>query len=794
MISRCSWFWICLLAIGHGFVARVVADDLVGEPSFNRDIRPLLSDACFSCHGPDAAHREAGLRLDEESSAKESAIIPGDSRGSEMMLRITSDDPALRMPPPESGKALKPEDVERLAHWIDRGARYEPFWAYQRPIRHKIPMAGTSWPEDPIDDFLAAKQQQHGLAPSSDTDRRTLIRRITLDLTGLPPTEQDIEAFVQDTHPAAYRRVVDRLLASPTYGERMAMYWLDLVRYADTVGYHGDQDHNISPYRDYVIDALNDDLSLDQFTREQLAGDLLPEPTIQRQVASGYNRLLQTSHEGGVQPKEYMAIYGADRIRNLSLVWMGATVGCAQCHDHKYDPYTSKDFYSLVAFFADIDEQQHFKVGSNTLPTRRPPEISVLSRWQQQRVDAIEARIAELDRFDSSGDAILQEARKQERASLAEERTSIENQARLTMVSQSIEPREIRILPRGNWMDDSGQLVTPAIPEFLGAIPTSLQRLNRLDLANWLVDTETGYGGQTARVFVNRYWYLLYGGGLSPSLDDFGGQGLPPVHPELLDHLSISFVEQGWHVKRLLRRLAFSHSYRQTSNTSPSSLQADPTNQFFARQSRYRLPAESVRDVALSVSGVLVSGVGGASVKPHQPDGYYRHLNFPKRLYVPDRGSNQYRRGVYVHWQRQFLHPALKAMDAPSREECTAQRPRSNTPLESLALLNDPTVIDAAIGFAARILKAPQSTDAERLQFAFRVATGREPDVYEQQMLMQLLQRHRVSYQENPAEAEALIASCDKHLVPADIGVVELAAWTAVTRTLLNLYETLTRN
>ena len=361
------------------------------EIRFNRDIRPILSDACFACHGPDEAHREADLRLDVESSAKSLAIVPGDPEASELVARITSDDPDLLMPPPDSGKQLTPEQIAKLKNWVERGA-----------VRSLlgVPAAGpTSGPGDRVglDEgsgrrVPAARQQLKGIQPSPDADRRTLIRRLSLDLTGLPPTPEEVEAFVNDPRPTAYRRLVDRLLASPEYGERMAIYWLDLVRYADTVGYHGDQDHNISPYRDYVIDVGNEDLPLDQFTREQLAGDLLPQPTVSQLVATGYNRLLQTSHEGGVQPKEYLAIYAADRVRNLSAVWMGATVGCAQCHDHKYDPFTLKDFYSLVAFFADIDEAQHFKVGSNSLPTRRPPEKAVLSRWQQERVEAIDSQ------------------------------------------------------------------------------------------------------------------------------------------------------------------------------------------------------------------------------------------------------------------------------------------------------------------------------------------------------------------------------------------------------------------
>ena len=764
------------------------------EIRFNRDIRPILSDACFACHGPDEAHREADLRLDVESSAKSLAIVPGDPEASELIARITSDDADLLMPPSDSGKQLTPEQIAKLKRWVERGAPYEAYWAYQPPVQHPVPVTGSDWSKDPVDEFLLARQQLKGLQPSPDTDRRTLIRRLSLDLTGLPPTPEEVDAFVNDRRPTAYRRLVDRLLASPEYGERMAIYWLDLVRYADTVGYHGDQDHNISPYRDYVIDAGNEDLPLDQFTREQLAGDLLPAPTVSQLVATGYNRLLQTSHEGGVQPKEYLAIYAADRVRNLSAVWMGATVGCAQCHDHKYDPFTLKDFYSLAAFFADIDEDQHFKVGSNSLPTRRPPEIAVLNRWQQERVEAIDSRTEELNRRLELASPEQADALREEIKSLRAERESLQQQARMTMVTESIEPREIRVLPRGNWLDDSGPIVEPAIPEFLGELPSQGRRSNRLDLAHWMVDANEGIGGMTARIFVNRYWYQLFGRGLSPSLADFGGQGQPPTHPELLDHLAVDFLQGGWSVKRIVRRLVLSRAYRQSSRTSESMLQSDPYNESFARQARYRLPAELVRDNALAISGMLVSKVGGASVKPHQPAGYYRHLNFPKRLYVPDRGERQYRRGVYTHWQRQFLHPMLSAMDAPSREECTAERPRSNTPLEALVMLNDPSLVDAAIAFASRLLRQSGKSDLDRLRFGFQLATTRLPDEDEAEALLGFLEHQKAHYTDHPDEALALIESADKYAVATTADIPTLAAWTAASRAILNLHEAVSRN
>lgn len=763
------------------------------ELSFNRDIRPILSDACFYCHGPDPEHREAELRLDVEEDAKDYAIVPGDLEASEVIARITSDDPDTLMPPPESGKKLTDGEVALLKRWVSEGANFEPYWAYVAPRPHDVPAVDRpQWPTDAIDHFLLAAMKQANMKPAVDAEPTTLIRRLAFDLTGLPPDPEMVQRFVAQPTRANYVAIVDELLASPAFGERMAIYWLDLVRFADTVGYHGDQDHNASPYRDYVIDSFNDNLPLDQFTREQLAGDLLPDATPDQLIASGYNRLLQTSHEGGVQPKEYLAIYAADRIRNLSAVWMGATVGCAQCHDHKYDPYTSRDFYSLSAFFADIDEAQHFKTGSNSLPTKRSPEIPVLARWQRELLERTEARIATLE---ASENVDAEQANEQELAELKWLQERLKGSSRLAMISQAIQPREIRVLPRGNWLDDSGPLVEPTVPEFMKSIPGDT-RATRLDLANWLTDPRDGVGGLTARVFVNRFWYLMFGRGLSSSLADFGGQGQPPTHPKLLDQLAIDFMDGGWNVKRMIRRLVLTRAYQQSSIASDETLKQDPYNEWFARQSRFRLPAEMVRDNALTVSGLLAQQVGGASIKPYQPAGYYRHLNFPTRIYAPHTDARQWRRGVYVHWQRQFLHPMLKAMDAPSREECTAERPRSNTPLEALVLLNDPTMVEAAMAMASRLLTAagPVGSDAHQLQLAFQWATSRPADETERRMLQNLLQEERSHYQSNPEDATRLIESAPAIVSPDLDDDVELAAWTGVCRAILNMYETVTRN
>ena len=767
---------------------------------FNRDIRPILSNKCMACHGPDEKQRKADLRLDDETSAKASVIVAGDLKKSELILRITSTDADTQMPPPGSGKALTEAEITLLKQWIQSGADYQPHWAYVAPKRFPLPrVKDTTWSPHWIDRFILAQLETHGERPARDADRLTLLRRIYFDLIGLPPTPAEVDRFLEDPSQEALSRVVDRLLASERFGERMAMYWLDLVRYADTVGYHGDQDHAISPYRDYVIDAFNRNLPFDRFTREQLAGDLLPNATIDQKIATGYNRLLQTSHEGGVQPKEYLAIYAADRVRNFSNVWLGATMGCCQCHDHKYDPYTIKDFYSLVSFFGDIDESQHFKLGSNALPTRRPPEITVLSRQQRELEAKLLVQIAEVTKALKSSDRPKVNEDKKENSTrlkeLQDQLAALRKQARRSMVTVSIKPREIRLLPRGNWLDDSGPIMVPAIPEFLGTIHPDQERATRLDLANWLVDSQNGVGGQTARVMANRLWYLFMGEGISRSLADFGGQGEPPTHPELLDALALELVDHDWKLKHLIREIVLSRTYRQSSRASAKQLAKDPDNRMFARQSRFRLPAEMIRDNALAVSGLLVHELGGSSIRPYQPAGYYRHLNFPKRIYKSSTDQNQWRRGVYVHWQRQFLHPMLRAFDAPSREECIVQRTRSNTPLAALTLLNDPTFIEAARSLAVRVITDGGNSDPSRLRHAFRLTLSREATPFESDTLLKLLNQSRKRYRDDKQTVDQATQVGLARLKPGqDVEATEVAAWTVISRVLLNLSEIMTRN
>ncbi len=806
---------ICASALTH-------AEDSAVD--YNRDIRPILSDNCFVCHGPDEHDRKAKLRLDTYEGAIAvhdgvAAIVPGAPEKSAAVDRITNPDPDEIMPPPKTHKTLTKSEIALLTRWIASGAQYAAAWTYVTPKQHPVPKPADTMKKSAnwIDDFILARLEKLELRFSPQADPRTLVRRLSFDLTGLPPTPAVVSAFAAKPTATAYEALVDGYLASSGYGERMAAYWLDLVRFADTVGYHGDQDHQVTPYRDYVINAFNANMPFDQFTREQLAGDLLPNPTLTQKIATCYNRLLQTSHEGGVQEKEYLAIYAADRVRNVSGVWMGATVGCAQCHDHKYDPYTTRDFYRMSAFFADVDETKHFKNGSNSIPTKRDPEIRIGSKAEMETLRALADTHRSLDAaYKKAGEAEKRSAHtltnakpatdelKQQVSALmktaanakealgaaANELKNARSALPLCMVTESVTPRITRVLPRGNWLDESGDVVESAIPEFLGSLKTD-GRATRLDFANWLVAND-GSGLLTARVQVNRYWYLLFGTGITRSLADFGGQGVPPANLELLDNLAVAFVESGWNIKAMMKVMVLSRTYQQSSLSTAEQRDRDPYNQLLAHQSRFRLSAEMVRDNALAVSGLLVHDVGGASVKPYQPTGYYRHLNFPTRSYKQHSDPRQWRRGVYVHWQRQFLHPMLKAFDAPSREECTAERPISNTPTAALVLLNDPTFIEAAKMLAVRIIQA-ESKREKRMTLAAELTWGRLPIATERHALRALLEKSLASYKASPATA-ILLAQNGLTPIPKPLNPVDLAGWTAVTRAMLCTSETLTRN
>jgi hypothetical protein len=767
-------------------------------PQFHRDVRPILSNYCYRCHGPDAETRAADLRLDQreglfgEASSGAAIVKPGDAEASELLRRITSHDDAERMPPPDANLELSPAQIETLKAWITAGADWQNHWAYQPPTRPELPPAPpqSTDRDHPIDRFLAASLAREGLTFAEPADPVTLARRLSFDLVGLPAATEDVARFAADPSDEAYCALVERLLDSPHYGERMAVHWLDLVRYADSCGYHSDVEQPISPYRDYVIEAFNRNLPFDQFTREQLAGDLLANPTIEQRVATGYNRLNKTTEEGGAQAGEYTAKSAADRVRTTAGVWLAATLGCAECHDHKYDPYTARDFYSFAAFFADVEEQGVYKAGT------REPELTLPTAEQQtqaaglnEQITACTAQLAALAAGES--DTSTREALEKQAKDLRAQLKQLEATYPRTMITVSTTPREMRVLPRGNWLDATGDVVSPALPIAFAAGSTTDRRLTRLDLASWLTSRDNPL---VARVFVNRLWKLLFGAGLARQLDDFGAQGEPPTHPELLDWLAVEFIDSGWDVKHMIRLITSSRAYRQSSVPTTELARRDPQNRLLARQSRWRLDAEFIRDTALVHAGLFVPEVGGGSVKPYQPEGYWEFLNFPKRTWQNDPGSNQYRRGLYTHWQRTFLHPSLLAFDAPSREECTAQRAVSNTPQAALALLNDPTYVECARKFAERALEQSLSTDdASRIAWAFRQAIFRAPGDAEQKLLENLLADGRTQFAGDPSAAEKLL-TVGQAPRSTELDAAELAAWTGVCRVILNLHETISRN
>ena len=837
------------------FLSSALVQGADAEPlSYNRDIRPILAENCFACHGPDKASREAKLRLDlrEEAIDKE-AFVPGDAEDSELVYLINTDDEDDIMPPPESHKSLSPEQKRLLAQWIKEGAVYESHWAYIKPERPPVPNMGE---QHPVDNFMSEGLKAEGLKLSPPADPDTLSRRLSLDLTGLPPVATGAKAGAKD---------IDMLMASPHYGERMAVHWLDLARYADTIGYHNDVERDVTPYRDYVIDAFNNNKPYDEFIIQQLAGDLKKDRTTEDRVASTFNRLNRISAEGGIQDLEYTAKYYAERVRTTSVAFLGSTMGCAECHDHKFDPFTAKDFYSMQAFFADIYEKGAFngdgkynegadiKNHPDMFDSRWGPALKLPEPGQQEAVEKVEAQIKPLDaKFNKTTPELekgfekwLADVRKeraesgnkkpslskavahafdgskgkepdtnQKKVLLDHYRTTIpelkEMHAKLnklraeekvlnglirtTLPSVSTNPRVIRLLPRGDWTNKSGEIVQAAVPEFLTeAVPAPKpekpgERLTRMDLAKWIATEENPL---TARAYVNRVWSLFFGEGLSRDLQDLGNQGQWPTHPALLDWLAVEFVESGWDVKHLVKTIVTSKAYQQSSNVSSDLMKLDPYNVFYARQNPRRLPAEFVRDNALAVSGLLNAELGGGSARPYQPAGYYAQMNFPKRTYSHDKDDNQYRRGLYMHWQRSFLHPMLAAFDAPAREECTAARSSSNTPLQALNLLNDPTFVEAARVLAEDLMKGEKPL-TDRLDVAFQRILSRACSEEEGAILINLHEKQLKRYRESPEDASKLLGIGLKPATDAK-DPAELAAMTAVCRALLTLHETITR-
>ncbi|MFM8705530.1 MAG: PSD1 and planctomycete cytochrome C domain-containing protein [Planctomycetia bacterium] len=822
---------------------------------FNRDIRPILSENCFYCHGQDGNKREADLRLDDRAAAVAAgAIVPGDPGASVALERIHSTDADVIMPPPYSNRRLSAAQKQLLDRWIKEGAAYAPHWAFVPPVRPEPPQVTKpgwqeGWARNDIDRFVLAKLETAGLRPSPEADRATLIRRLHADLVGLPPTPEEVDAFVADPAPAAYDKLVDRLLSSPHYGERMALSWLDAARYADSNGFQQDGDTWQWIWRDWVVRAFNADMPFDRFSTEQLAGDLLPDATTDQRVASGFNRNHLLNGEGGAIAEEQRFNNLFDRVDTTSTTWLGLTMACAQCHDHKYDPMTQADYYSLLDAFNRVSE-------SGT-PTRFSARIRVAPPVVELPTEENKARLAELEAAMKTHEAealpVLDAAyaawksglfsdgepadgeglsrgltpllRKPEQDRTDAEKASIEKQLRShfdaqvkpgiikglpqvvkydaakkafeeykgdqiprVMVMADDKPRETKILDRGDYLSPKGEKIAFAPPAFLPPLPEAAPA-NRLGLARWLFLPEHPL---TARVQVNRMWQHFFGTGLVKTSEDMGVQSEYPVHLPLLDWLAVEFRERGWSQKQMHRLLVTSGTYRQASRVTAEHLAKDPENRLFARGARFRMPSMVLRDVALAASGLLDPRLGGQPVYPYQPDEIWEALAITKErdfTYPASHGADLYRRSLYTFWRR-TVNPA-NMFDMANRQTCNVRASRTCTPLHALTTLNDPTWVESSRVLAERAMQATPDTDG-RLAFAFRRVLGRRPTDYDLTALRRMHERQREAYRAD-AEAAGRLLGVGEHKRDETLDASEHAALTAVCLGIFNLDEALTR-
>jgi Protein of unknown function (DUF1553)/Protein of unknown function (DUF1549)/Planctomycete cytochrome C len=701
---------------------------------FNRDIRPILSDRCFKCHGP--ATQKAKVRLDSLDHAKKTnAIVPGKPDESAILDRILAERDDERMPPPEAGARLTDAQVKTLKAWIAAGAKYEPHWAFTSPVRVNPDRQGGGGTNHPIDGFVYSRLEKEGIKPSPQADKATLIRRASLDLIGLLPTPAEVDAFMKDDSANAYEKLVDRLLASPHYGERQARHWLDLARYADSNGFTVDGARSIWPYRDWVIAALNKDMPFDQFTIDQLAGDMLPNPTKDQLVATGFHRNTAFNEEGGADPEQFRVERVIDRTNTTAAVWLGLTFQCAQCHDHKYDPVSQKDYYSLYAFFNSCDEVSTPVGGSAEL---------------EKKVNELMAKSEELKAAGKLDDG----------KKVDMEIKRVQGRTPTTLIlRERKQPRENFVQIRGDFLR-KGDPVTPSYPASIGKAQSS--KLTRLDLAKWLVSADNPL---TARVVVNRAWQQFFGKGLVETENDFGMQGALPTHPDLLDWLAVEFREKGWSLKKLHRLVVTSATYKQASFARPDLKDKDPQNKLIARQNRLRLEAEIIRDAALSASGLLAKKVGGPGVYPPLPKEVFSFTqsNHP---WIESKGEDRYRRGMYTFLWRQSQHHLLTTFDAADAQVACTRRNRSNTPLQALHLANDPAFVEFFDALGKRVLKDGPKDDTGRIDLVFKLCFCRPPSEAE---------RERVLKYVSATDGE------------------DVKRWAAVARVLMNLDEFVTR-
>ncbi len=825
-----------------GFVAGL-ASVRAEKIDFNRQILPILSDACFRCHGPDAAAREAKLRLDEQEGLFRTrdditVVAPGKPEASELVLRITSKDEDEVMPPRESSRQLKPAEIDVLKRWVAAGAPWGRHWAYappQSPALPKLTVGSARRVRNPIDRFVFARLEREGLKPAPEAAAAALLRRVSLDLTGLPPTSAELDAFVADRSPDAYERAVDRLLASPRYGERWAWEWLDLARYADTNGFQGDPERTMWPWRDWVVNALNTNLPYDQFTIEQLAGDLLPEATREQRIASGFHRNNMFNGEGGRIAEETRVENVFDRVETTATVWLGSTFTCARCHDHKYDPISQRDYYALFDVFNQMSETGK-NAGGQVPPILdlSMPEEREAQKLAVARVEAVakEVELFERTKFPRAEGASLLESEAarlpgnlpnyiarvepkrrgvdgllesvsyfrehdpaygqmlEKQLQAVRARDAATSRISKVMVMDQLEkPRDTFVLVKGSYENKTDVKVLGAIPTIFRPAATAAgmgERINRLDLARWLVSPGNPLAARTA---VNRMWQSFFGVGLVKTAEDFGVQGEPSVHPELLDWLATEFVSRGWDMKAMHRLIVTSATYRQSSRVTPALHERDPESRLLARGPRFRLPSWMLRDQALAASGLLVETRGGPAVKPYQPAGIWEEATFGKKTYQQDHGEALYRRSLYVFWRR-IVGPTT-FFDAGARQVCNVKAARTNTPLHALVTLNDPAFVEAARVMAQRVM-AGAVADAARLDDAFHRTTARRPTRAERKILLGRLEKLRAQFRAEPAAARELTAAGEAPR-PDGLDVVEHAAWTSLCSLIMNLDEALSK-
>ena len=782
---------------------------LAQEISFNRDVRPILSNRCFACHGQDTKDRKAKLRLDRATGVDgayrtrdgSTAIKPGSLAKSELWYRINTNDPDDIMPPPKARKRpLSAKEKKILKLWIEAGAPYEKFWAFTPVRMPAVPtVKNRGWSRQRIDLHVLQRLEPAGLRPSAEADKRTLIRRVTFDLTGLPPTVDEVRAFLADKDPKAYEGLVDRLLPRKQYGEHMARYWLDLVRFADTNGMHKDFYRNSIAYRDWVIRAFNENLGYDDFLRYQLAGDLFPDANNDQLAASGFNRLHLIIDRGTALPEESFFKNVVDRVTAVGTAFMGMSVHCASCHDHKYDPLTQKDFYSLFAFFNNIDAAP--ETGGRPKNGLQSPTALLATAQQKKKRDEINDQLAKLEaelarakkarqaEKDPQKKKPLTEAERKldaRKKGLEKQRGVLEQaMPRAMVMKERTEVRTTFIMKRGRY-DDPGEEVTRNTPEFFPAMKKKGEIASRSDLAEWFIDRRNPL---TARVAVNRFWQQFFGVGLVKTSEDLGTQGELPSHPELLDYLTVSFIESGWDIKALIKQIVLSKTYRQSSVASPQQFKKDPENRLLARGSRFRLDAEMIRDQILATSGLLVSTLYGKSVKPPQPDGLWKAVTMIGERFKADTGAAIYRRSLYTYWKRGMPPPQMTILNAPIRDACIARRERTNTPSQALLLLNESEYVKAARRLAQKVI-ARNIKPEQQIELAYETVTSKLPDKTELAILSELVEDLQKRYGENPALAEEIC----RGITLKNAGEKgRLAAWTMLISAVYNLDITKTR-